>query len=126
MQSVRLIYIFYSILLFSEETGSAPAGSQAGRIEAADPDRWEIRDEGSLNKDMLCRNDNHPVFALPEYRRELREGDTEFEPGLVLRATDRDGPLQGGGTVFYSLQSINTDAPVFQVSKAMIRNPDLP
>ena len=69
---------------------------------------------------MLCRNDNHPVFALPEYRRELREGDTEFEPGLVLRATDRDGPLQGGGTVFYSLQSINTDAPVFQVSKAII------
>ena len=68
---------------------------------------------------MLCRNDNHPVFALPEYRRELREGDTEFEPGLVVRTTDRDGPLQGGGTVFYSLQSINTDAPVFQVSKAM-------
>ena len=67
MQSVRLIYIFYSILLFSEETGSAPAGSQAGRIEAADPDRWEIRDEGSLNKDMLCRNDNHPVFALDSY-----------------------------------------------------------
>jgi len=99
MQSVRLIYIFYSILLFSEETGSAPAGSQAGRIEAADPDR----------------NDNHPVFALPEYRRELREGDTEFEPGLVVRTTDRDGPLQGGGTVFYSLQSINTDAPVFKV-----------
>ena len=74
---------------------------------------------------MLCRNDNHPVFALPEYRRELREGDTEFEPGLVVRTTDRDGPLQGGGTVFYSLQSINTDAPVFKVSEAIIRNNNL-
>ena len=87
-------------------------------------DRWEKLKEGIPNKDMLCRNDNHPVFALPEYRRELREGDTEFEPGLVVRTTDRDGPLQGGGTVFYSLQSINTDAPVFKVSEAIIRNPD--
>ena len=33
----------------------------------------------------------------------------------VFQATDADGPLQGGGKVFYNIQSINTDATVFQV-----------
>ena len=32
-----------------------------------------------------------------------------------VQATDADGPLQGGGKVFYNIQSINTDATVFQV-----------
>ena len=60
-------------------------------------------------------NDNHPKFDRGEYRRVVRESDTSFEPPLYIRATDSDGPLQGGGKVFYNIQSINTDATVFQV-----------
>ena len=61
-------------------------------------------------------NDNHPRFDRDEYRRVVRESDTNFDPPLYLKATDTDGPLQGGGKVFYTIQSINTDATVFQVS----------
>ena len=60
-------------------------------------------------------NDNHPEFEQAEYRRVVREGDTKFEPPLVIKAVDRDGPLQGGGKVFYSRKSINTDAVVFDL-----------
>jgi len=60
-------------------------------------------------------NDNHPEFGLNEYRRVVREGDSVFEPPLFIKATDSDGPLQGGGKVFYTIKSINTDATVFQI-----------
>jgi len=60
-------------------------------------------------------NDNHPKFGLDEYRRVVREGDDVFEPQLFIKATDADGPLQGGGKVFYTIKSINTDATVFQI-----------
>jgi len=60
-------------------------------------------------------NDNHPEFGLDEYRRVVREGDSVFEPALFIKATDSDGPLQGGGKVFYTIKSINTDATVFQI-----------
>jgi len=60
-------------------------------------------------------NDNHPKFGLEEYRRVVREGDAVFEPALFIKATDADGPLQGGGKVFYTIKSINTDATVFQI-----------
>ena len=60
-------------------------------------------------------NDNHPRFDRDEYRRVVRESDASFDPPLYIRATDSDGPLQGGGKVFYTIQSINTDATVFQV-----------
>jgi len=60
-------------------------------------------------------NDNHPEFGLDEYRRVVREGDAVFEPALFIKATDADGPLQGGGKVFYTIKSINTDATVFQI-----------
>ena len=58
------------------------------------------------------KNDNQPMFGREEYRV-VRQGDTSFQPELVIRATDRDGPLQGGGKVFYDINSINTDANVF-------------
>ena len=61
------------------------------------------------------KNDNHPKFDREEYRRVVREGDTVFQPELFIRATDRDGPLQGGGKVFYAINSINTDATVFEI-----------
>ena len=61
-------------------------------------------------------NDNHPRFDREEYRRIVRESDASFDPPLYIRAVDEDrGPAQGGGKVFYQIQSINTDATVFQV-----------
>jgi len=63
------------------------------------------------------KNDNHPKFDRDEYRRIVREGETEFQPELFIRATDKDGPLQGGGKVFYAINSINTDATVFQIDE---------
>ena len=60
-------------------------------------------------------NDNHPKFDRNEYRRVVRENDLFFDPPLFIKATDADGPLQGAGKVFYNIQSINTDATVFQV-----------
>ncbi len=33
----------------------------------------------------------------------------------LVQATDSDGPAQGGGKIFYSLHSVNTDATVFGV-----------
>ena len=60
-------------------------------------------------------NDNHPKFDRDEYTRVVRPGDTSFDPALIIKATDSDGPLQGGGKVSYNIASINTDVPVFQV-----------
>ena len=39
-------------------------------------------------------NDNVPVFEQTEYRRVVRIGDVEFQPALIVKATDKDGPLQ--------------------------------
>ena len=39
-------------------------------------------------------NDNAPVFEQTEYRRVVRIGDDKFQPPLVVKATDKDGPLQ--------------------------------
>ena len=60
-------------------------------------------------------NDNHPKFDRSEYRRVVNEKDIIFDPPLFIKATDKDGALQGDGKVFYNIQSINTDAVVFQV-----------
>jgi hypothetical protein len=62
-------------------------------------------------------NDNHPQFEQAAYRRVVREGESVFEPPLVIHATDKDG---GGGSaaaagVFYTIRSINTDATVFVI-----------
>ncbi|XP_046392719.1 cadherin-23-like [Ischnura elegans] len=48
-------------------------------------------------------NDNAPVFEKKEYRRTVREGATSFDPQLFVKATDRDGPSQGGGEVRYEI-----------------------
>ncbi|XP_068081067.1 cadherin-87A [Anabrus simplex] len=53
-------------------------------------------------------NDNKPIFEQREYSRTVREGATSFEPQLFVRATDLDGPEQGGGKIFYSIQSTNS------------------
>ncbi|CAG9785326.1 unnamed protein product [Diatraea saccharalis] len=58
--------------------------------------------------DVLDVNDNAPIFELFEYSRTIRDGATNFEPQLVVRATDADGPTQGGGRVRYTIESDNS------------------
>lgn len=53
-------------------------------------------------------NDNPPEFEQREYLRTIREGATSFEPQLTVRANDMDGPAQGGGKVYYSIESSNS------------------
>ncbi|XP_071439918.1 cadherin-87A [Hetaerina americana] len=48
-------------------------------------------------------NDNAPVFEKKEYRRTVREGAISFDPQLFVKATDRDGPSQGGGEILYEI-----------------------
>ncbi|CAH2074945.1 unnamed protein product, partial [Iphiclides podalirius] len=62
----------------------------------------------SVFVDVLDVNDNAPVFEAAEYSRTIRDGATSFEPQLVVRATDADGPTQGGGRVRYSLEADNS------------------
>ena len=35
-------------------------------------------------------NDNGPAFEQPEYRANIDEGEAEFEPSLMVKATDKD------------------------------------
>ncbi|CAG2053736.1 unnamed protein product [Timema podura] len=58
-------------------------------------------------------NDNAPVFEESKYTRTVREGATSFEPQLFVRATDADGPDQGGGKIFYSIESTNIPGKFF-------------
>ena len=60
-------------------------------------------------------NDNLPRFEQNEYARAIDEGADHFEPPLIIKATDLDGPNQGGGKVYYEIKSINTDATAFQI-----------
>lgn len=69
----------------------------------------------SVNIEILDVNDNYPRFEVKSYKRDIPEGATTFEPALIVKATDQDGPTQGGGQVFYSIKSVNTDATVFGI-----------
>ena len=60
-------------------------------------------------------NDNLPRFEQNEYARAIDEGADHFEPPLIIKATDLDGPNQGGGKVYYEIKSINTDATAFTI-----------
>lgn len=53
-------------------------------------------------------NDNYPIFELSEYTRTIREGATAFEPQFYVHAADLDGPTQGDGKVFYTIDSENS------------------
>ncbi|XP_039748897.1 cadherin-23 [Pararge aegeria] len=69
----------------------------------------------SIFIEVLDANDNAPIFEASEYSRTIRDGATSFEPQLVVRATDADGPTQGGDRVRYSLESDNSIAHKGQV-----------
>ena len=65
--------------------------------------------------DIIDVNDNYPRFEAKSYKRAVPEGAITFEPPLIVKAKDVDGPTQGGGKVFYSIKSVNTDATVFGI-----------
>lgn len=58
--------------------------------------------------DVTDINDNNPIFEQVEYSRIIRDGATTFDPQLFVRAFDIDGPDQGGGKIFYSIESTNS------------------
>ncbi|XP_049865838.1 cadherin-23 [Pectinophora gossypiella] len=62
----------------------------------------------SIYVDVIDVNDNAPIFEASEYSRTIRDGATSFEPQLIVRATDADGPSQGDGRVKYTLESDNS------------------
>lgn len=66
--------------------------------------------EANLNLfiNIVDVNDNYPMFELLEYTRTIREGATSFEPQFFVHATDIDGPSQGGGRLFYTIDSENS------------------
>lgn len=66
--------------------------------------------ETSLNLfiNVIDVNDNHPMFESLEYTRTIREGATAFEPQFFVHAMDRDGPTQGGGRIYYTIDSENS------------------
>ncbi|XP_076368154.1 cadherin 74A isoform X2 [Tachypleus tridentatus] len=55
--------------------------------------------------EVIDVNDNLPEFIQKEYSREIEENSLEISPPLVIKATDRDGPSQGGGIVKYSIKT---------------------
>lgn len=68
--------------------------------------------------DIVDVNDNYPNFESLEYTRTIREGAIEFEPQFFVRATDIDGPTQGGGKIKYALESDNSiSGNVFTVNE---------
>ena len=69
----------------------------------------------SVTINVVDVNDNFPRFERKEYVRTVEEGAEVFEPPLIVKATDADGPSQGGGVVYYSIKSVNTDATVFEI-----------
>ncbi|KAM7355169.1 cadherin 74A isoform 1-T1 [Cochliomyia hominivorax] len=63
-------------------------------------------------------NDNYPMFESKEYSRTIREGTNHFEPEFKVRATDIDGPSQGGGKVRYAIVSENSiSGNVFSINE---------
>ncbi|XP_065209802.1 cadherin-23 isoform X2 [Planococcus citri] len=53
-------------------------------------------------------NDNAPVFDFNEYRRNIREGSSTFQPQFFVKASDADGTPNN--TITYSIFSANSNA----------------
>ncbi|XP_005184886.2 cadherin-23 [Musca domestica] len=68
--------------------------------------------------EVIDVNDNYPQFEQTEYSRTIREGTSHFEPQFYLRATDSDGPTQGGGKIRYAIVSENSiSGNVFSINE---------
>lgn len=72
---------------------------------------YEAQDGGgkvtsvNLFVEVLDVNDNAPQFVRDVYSHEIQENSQKILPPLFVRATDADGPTQGGGAVSYSIVS---------------------
>eukprot|EP00096_Caligus_rogercresseyi_P014673 TRINITY_DN7189_c0_g1_i1.p1 TRINITY_DN7189_c0_g1~~TRINITY_DN7189_c0_g1_i1.p1 ORF type:complete len:1289 (-),score=408.11 TRINITY_DN7189_c0_g1_i1:505-4371(-) len=69
----------------------------------------------TVNIQILDVNDNYPKFTERNYSRTVNEGSSVFEPRFFVKATDADGISQGGGKVFYSIHSLNTELTLFDI-----------
>ncbi|XP_059614956.1 cadherin-23 [Phlebotomus argentipes] len=77
-----------------------------------------LETNANLFIDVIDLNDNYPEFESLEYTRTIREGATEFEPQFFVRATDVDGPTQGGGRIAYSIEAENSiSGRVFSIDR---------
>ncbi|KAI1280906.1 Cadherin-23 [Halotydeus destructor] len=75
---------------------------------------YEARDGGGKHStvnlfiEILDVNDNIPIFSNQIHVREVYDKETTISPPLILRATDADGPSQGGnGAIRYMLKDTN-------------------
>ena len=57
------------------------------------------------------------VFNLLNFLFTFLPGAIAFEPSLIVKATDLDGPTQGNGQVYYSIKSVNTDSTIFDIDE---------
>ncbi|KAG1683801.1 Cadherin-23 [Nymphon striatum] len=57
--------------------------------------------------EILDENDNYPQFVHEEYHRQIQENTIEINPPLIIKATDVDGPDQGGGVIHYSIETVD-------------------
>ena len=55
----------------------------------------------------------HAYFGYGTVKCNVKSDRTSFHH--PLQATDSDGPTQGGGRIFYSVHSINTERTVFSI-----------
>ncbi|XP_055687294.1 cadherin-23 [Lutzomyia longipalpis] len=77
-----------------------------------------LETNANLFIDIIDLNDNYPEFESLEYTRTIREGASEFEPQFFVRATDIDGPTQGGGRIAYSIEAENSiSGRVFSIDR---------
>ena len=66
-----------------------------------------------VNKKASCLFCNfYSIFCLLFF-----PGAIAFEPSLIVKATDLDGPTQGNGQVYYSIKSVNTDSTIFDIDE---------
>ncbi|RWS14502.1 cadherin-23-like protein [Dinothrombium tinctorium] len=62
----------------------------------------------NLFVEVVDVNDNAPQFVKKVYIRELYEKDVTISPSLFVKATDNDGPTQGGNSgIRYYIKSTN-------------------
>ncbi|KAI9558883.1 hypothetical protein GHT06_015672 [Daphnia sinensis] len=68
-------------------------------------------------------NDNPPVFEQNQYRRLIQNRAIDFDPQLVLKATDKDGMRKGhspptqDGRISYSIIAGNTADNLFSIGR---------
>ena len=59
----------------------------------------------NLKQDKLAQLYTHVIVISP----------SRLQIAYFCQATDSDGPTQGGGRIFYSIHSINTERTVFSI-----------